>query len=180
METVKTHIKMCDAAAACVQDGIARGPDFSRWYQVLPICRAVLRIKDNARGKSIVLVRSGSEQGPSEPVEFSSTEQYALPLARPDCPGPGCTVVIRFLIAQAVQYFYNIQHREDSASPEAYEYLADDKGTRRKPDITFGVGSSVMRPKNQDEFIQAVFKPVLSVENDQTACIWKQQQKGSD
>jgi hypothetical protein len=113
-----------------------------RYFKVHPICEAIIVVFDEykwadpenrvnvkmhadgfrrydevAQSQSIILARTGHENGLSAPISFESLKDNALPLARRE--NMGSIDVIRVPLQVGVRFVANLLLREEAAFPES-------------------------------------------------------------
>ncbi|KAL8828241.1 MAG: hypothetical protein Q9170_006685 [Blastenia crenularia] len=71
-----------------------------------------------AQYQTVLIVRTGNEQGLSAPISFESLETQLRPLKRNDIAGEG-TEVIRVSLVVAIQFITSLERREESANSAA-------------------------------------------------------------
>lgn len=107
-----------------------------RYFKLLSICEALIVVFDEyksvaaekhadgfrhyddvAQNQSIILARTGHENGLSAPISFESLKDKALPLARSE--DMGTIDVIRIPLQVGVHFVANLLLREEAAFPES-------------------------------------------------------------
>ena len=117
---------------------IERNPSTSQHYALSPLYRALLVIIDYrieitddqiepdgfislrkvSQDQSVLIMRTGLEEGLSAPISFESLKSHSLSLNRPDATMQGLDV-IRVSLASAVHFIVNLEMRENDADPKS-------------------------------------------------------------
>ena len=141
LELLETHT-LCYNRTFLLLDRLRRGGAekayMNAWpdqFKLLPICRAIIVVLDElvesdvnerfvyldleVQRQNVLMVRTGSEIGLSEPISFDSIRELALPLARPDVETCKDIEAIRVPLATAVQFIVDLERREEVAFPES-------------------------------------------------------------
>ena len=138
-EILNVHKSFCNQTSSLLeqleheQDGAAEKSYQSPWlspkdYGLLPLCRALLVILDalpeytnddpsldrDVHIQTVLLVRTGNEDGLSAPIEFDTIMSKSLPLERSDADHN----VIRVPLSTAITFVLDLQRREEQAFPE--------------------------------------------------------------
>ncbi|CAF9912597.1 hypothetical protein IMSHALPRED_000358 [Imshaugia aleurites] len=122
-------------------------------YKLSPTCRAIIIVLDKLASReddkffsggyisldeevqkqNVLMVRTGDESGLSEPINFESVRERALPLARPDLNPHDGIEAIRVTLATAVGFVVDLQRREELAFPESAPSSAVDRALGPTP-----------------------------------------------
>jgi hypothetical protein len=117
-------------------------PSSSEDYSLRPLYHAIVVIIDHlnrrepesdgfislrklAQHQTVLVARTGIEEGLSAPISFESLKPQSLPLERSDVITQGVDVV-RVSLAAAVQFIVSLEVREDLASPKTNNELSLD------------------------------------------------------
>jgi len=141
---LEAHRSICAQASALMMQGNGRAdniieiaPSDVQHYKLKPTYRAIAIILDNfdslrslrvepeedgfislrkmARTQTVLLARTGMEQGLSAPVSFQSLQAQTLPLERPDITAEEIDVV-RVSLETAVCFIVDFETREDKVN----------------------------------------------------------------
>lgn len=132
---LQAHKALCDQTALYLSE-IQLSQPKSRHYRLLPLCRAVIlvldqlapykepdsdgltRLDQESQRQSVMMVRTGDEDGLSASVSFENIREHALPLAREDARlNDDGRSAIRVSLATAVKFIADLERREDLAFP---------------------------------------------------------------
>ena len=138
---LRAHEHICSQVRKTVEENskanapIKSWPD-PRYFKLLSICEALIVVFDEykfvatekradglrhyddfAQNQSIILVRTGHENGLSAPISFESLKDKAFPLARSE--NMGTIDIIRVPLQVGVHFVANLLLREEAAFPES-------------------------------------------------------------
>jgi hypothetical protein len=142
---IDAHRSICTQASTLINQAngradniIERLPSSSQHYSLFPLYHAIVVIIDNldgldeycepesdgfislrklARHQTVLIARTGVEEGLSAPISFESLKSQSLPLERSDVITQDVDVV-RVSLAAAVQFIVSLEVREDLAGPK--------------------------------------------------------------
>ena len=144
--------RLIDQAGGRADNIIERNPSTSQHYALSPLYRALVVIIDHrieitdhqiepdgfislrkvAQDQSVLIMRTGLEEGLSAPISFESLKSQSLSLKRPDVTMQGLDV-IRVSLASAVHFIVNLEMRENHADPKSMDEDTLDKSLDTYP-----------------------------------------------
>jgi hypothetical protein len=142
---IDAHRSLCTQASSLINQAKGRAdniieqrPLSSQHYSLLPLYHAIIVIIDRldrldkdcepesdgfislrklAQRQTVLIARTGAEEGLSVPISFESLKSQSLPLKRSDVIAQDIDVV-RVSLATAVQFIVSLEVREKLAIPE--------------------------------------------------------------
>ena len=150
--------RLIDQAGGRADNIIERNPSMSQHYALSPLYQALVVIIDHrieitdhqiepdgfislrkaAQDQSVLIMRTGLEEGLSAPISFESLKSQSLPLERPDAIMQGLDV-IRVSLASAVHFIVNLEMRENEADPKSNDEDTLDKSLDIYPPKGYGI-----------------------------------------
>ena len=147
------HLSLCTQAYFLIDQARGRAdnviepkPSTSQHYALSPLYHAIVVIMDYqlevpkrriesdgfislrkfAQEQTVLIVRTGLEEGLSGPISFESLKSQSLPLDRPDAIMEGLDL-IRVSLASAVHFIVNLEMRENNANSMSRDESSLDK-----------------------------------------------------
>ena len=151
---LEAHRSLCAQASLLIDQAggradniIEHNPSTSQHYALSPLYHAIVVIMDRqshvleepdgfislrkvAQDQTVLIARTGLEQGLSAPISFESLRSRSFPLERPDATMRGLDV-IRVSLASAVHFIVNLEMRENHADPNSRDESTLEKGLDR-------------------------------------------------
>lgn len=143
---IDAHRSLCKQASGLldqVKNIIGKPPSFFQHYSLLPLYHAIvvmidrlntdnvdeedglLSLRKEAQLQTVLIARTGAEEGLSAPISFESLRSHSLPLQRIDANMQDVDV-IRVSLAVAVQFIADLELREELAFPKSENALFED------------------------------------------------------